>query len=681
MSRASGFGWRVTRFAVRVSAIIPLLFWNSVVLAQPRIETSQFGAYVHGNLNLHSANFQTLPGVPSCCPRYENGSGIGFGIGGFYDFVSASPFALEFRLGYSTLNATLKTDEFTTVLDASGNSAQGEFEHSVQASVGMLNLTPLAKYQFLPGLDILAGPTFGWIVSNAFTEKETLLEPNFGTFEDGLRVRNNVSGSTPNAEKLYLGGTAGFQYHLPLNASGTVFAVPEVLGTYGITPLVSGMNWRASSLTGGIALEYRLFAPIPPPVVPPPPPVPAPPPPAVPKPPALTATLGVTALDSAKTEVPLKELVIEDYIRTQYRPLLNYIFFDSGSAKIPDRYNLISLPAAQTYDFKRFSDDETLPLYYEVLNIIGKRMEEYPNARLTIVGCSGKTETNAAVRELSRERGEAVSRYLHTVWNIDPARLQVEARGLPEKPSNASDSDGEVENRRAELYSNVPQILEPIFTTDTARVPKPPVIRYLPGGVVPAGVAHWDVQSMDGPNKVKDFSGSGGLTPHLDWDLTQEHESDLAKLQSIHATLVVDDSENREAKSTEVSVPVRHFTLLDKHRVGSTDTIISRYSLILFDFDRSDLGSANRRIADFVKARVSDRSKVQILGYTDRMGSTEYNQTLSAARAQATERYIGLRDADVRGLGRSSLLYDNSLPEGRFYSRTVTVVVTTPTAR
>ncbi len=386
-------------------------------------------------------------------------------------------------------------------------------------------------------------------------------------------------------------------------------------------------------------------------------------------------------MDSLGQERPIKELVIEDYIRTQYRPLLNYIFFDSGSARIPSRYHLLTRSGTSSFDFKRFNDYETLPLYYEVLNIIGKRMKIYHQAVLTIVGCSGRPIEKASERALSHDRAEAIFQYLHNVWSIDSARMKVQSRGLPEMPSNPNDSDGIAENRRVEIYSDVPEVLEPIFTTDTAHIPKPPVIRFLPGGSAEAGVSHWSIATTEGPIKLNDFSGKGDLSEHIDWDLQKEHERDLATLDTIHAILEIDDTRGHSAESNEVSVPVRHYTLLDKHRVGSTDTIISRYSLILFDFDRSALGEANQRIADFVKARISSKSVVRILGYTDRMGTDAYNQKLSAARAHATERYIGLRDAEVRGLGRSTLLYDNSLPEGRFYSRTVTVIVTTPTVR
>jgi outer membrane protein OmpA-like peptidoglycan-associated protein len=547
----------------------------------------------------------------------------------------------------------------------------------------MLGCSPLAVYHVTPNAAVLAGPTVGWIPSNNYNERETLIQPtNTGSFDStGARIRNAYSGATPDASKFYFGLTAGVQYRVPLNTSGTLFALPEVFGTYGVTPLVRGMNWRASSIAGGVSFEYRMFEALPPPPPPPPPPPVQPPQPVKAKPPALSARLAVATLDSLQNERPLKELVIEDYIRTQYRPLLNYIFFDSGPARMPERYHALTKSETSTFDYKALNDYETLPLYYELLNIVGERMRMYPHGTLRIVGCSARPAVgthHASDLTIARGRAETVFHYLRDVWNIDSSRMKIEARGLPEKPSNAQDSDGQAENRRAEIYSNVPQILEPIFTTDTAHIPKPPIIRFLPSGVAEAGWSHWAIPTTEGPSKLKDFSGKGTLTSHIDWELDKEREASLAALDTIRAVLDVTDRTGQEVESNEVSIPVRHYTLLDKHRVGSTDTIISRYSLILFDFDRSDLGNENRRIAEIVKERISGTSDVRILGYTDRMGTDEYNQTLSAQRARSTERYIGIHNADVRGLGRSVLLYNNALPEGRFYSRTVTVVVTTP---
>src|ERR1043165_4254808 len=92
-----------------------LIGFLSPVQAQITRElTSRYGGYLDAGLNFHSANFQMLPGVPSCCPRYETGSGFGPAIGVYYDWTTESPLSYEFRFGYSSLNAILTKDEATT---------------------------------------------------------------------------------------------------------------------------------------------------------------------------------------------------------------------------------------------------------------------------------------------------------------------------------------------------------------------------------------------------------------------------------------------------------------------------------------------------------------------------------------------------------------------------------------
>ncbi|MEP7235652.1 MAG: OmpA family protein [Ignavibacteriota bacterium] len=656
-----------------------ILFFGLPLFAQnQREQIARFGGFTGGGLNCHSANFQTLPGVPSCCPRYENGNGWGVNIGGFYDWLMDSPFSLEFRLGYSTISGTLKADERTTVI-VNDLPTTGEFEHTVAASIGMIGFSPLLKYVQLNPLTVLVGPTIGWITSNNFTEKEVLLQPqSAGTFENGQRTRNNFSGTTPGASKYYVGIGIGAQYQLPLNSSGTMCFLPEVFYTYGLTPIVKGLSWHANSMKVGVSLQYVLFKDVPPREPPPPPP---PVIVAAPIPPILTATLQAAMLDTDLVEQPLHELLIEDYIRTQYRPLLNYVFFDTGSSEIPLRYHRLSQEETESFSMNKFNDYETLPLYYEVLNIIGKRMNQYKEGKITIVGCNDDLGIEKSNRPLSRSRAENVYAYLKNTWQVPPARMNIAVRNLPEKPSTVSDTDGAQENRRVEIYSNLWKIVEPVLSTDTAHVPKPPVVRFISTGVAQAGVRKWEVAAIESDKKLKEFSGKDSLRSRIDWELEKEHESVLASLDTVSSTLSLGDRIGQEVESKPVNIPVRHYTLQQKHREGSIDTIISRYSLILFDFDRGELSEANRRIADFVKNRISDEARITILGYTDRIGTDEYNRQLSESRARSAQKYIGLDRAEVKGLGRRILLYDNSLPEGRFYSRTVTIIVSTPTRR
>ena len=69
---------------------------------------------------------------------------------------------------------------------------------------------------------------------------------------------------------------------------------------------------------------------------------------------------------------------------------------------------------------------------------------------------------------------------------------------------------------------------------------------------------------------------------------------------------------------------------------------------------------------------------MEIVGYTDRLGEEQHNQELSAQRALSTARALGVPTSSASGAGESQLLFDNNLPEGRFYSRTVNVTIKTP---
>ena len=44
----------------------------------------RFGGGIFSGLYFHSSSFAGLPGVPTCCPKYEQGTGIGFSGAAFF---------------------------------------------------------------------------------------------------------------------------------------------------------------------------------------------------------------------------------------------------------------------------------------------------------------------------------------------------------------------------------------------------------------------------------------------------------------------------------------------------------------------------------------------------------------------------------------------------------------------
>lgn len=105
--------------------------------------------------------------------------------------------------------------------------------------------------------------------------------------------------------------------------------------------------------------------------------------------------------------------------------------------------------------------------------------------------------------------------------------------------------------------------------------------------------------------------------------------------------------------------------------------------LVFFDFGKSDLNASSYpeldRAVRLMKAVPS--MKVEIAGYTDNVGSAEYNKDLSEKRANAVRNYlikkgIAATRVTAKGYGMQSPIADNSTDEGRAENRRVEFVVT-----
>lgn len=302
----------------------------------------------------------------------------------------------------------------------------------------------------------------------------------------------------------------------------------------------------------------------------------------------------------------------------------------------------------------------------------------FPKAKITIVGCNDGVSSEKNNLDISRGRAETVKKYLTDIWGIEESRIKTEARNMPEKNSNPSTEDGIQENRRAEIYTDDPDILEPVLTTDTIRTVYVPNIRFLPTAQADAGLAAWKINVSNEGKHLRDFPGNTTLPPTVNWDLQKLNKNVLKNLTSVRYQLEVSDLIGQRAASSPDSVPVEQLTIEKKRDLQMADTLFARYNLILFDFGKSNLGKMNQKIAEFVRNRLTPIDIITVTGYADRIGSAEYNKKLSEARAKSTAAAIQRQEALQRGVGGSELLYDNDLPEGRFYCRTVEIFVVSP---
>lgn len=381
-----------------------------------------------------------------------------------------------------------------------------------------------------------------------------------------------------------------------------------------------------------------------------------------------------------------KGLVMQEIKTISLYPLLNYVFFGEGEGTIPDRYILFK-NTAQT---ESFTDEGipggTLEKYYNVLNIYGYRLRQYPDATLELVGCNDQGSSLEKRPGLSKERVENVFNYLKSIWGIDESRMKITIRDLPKTPSNVRDSLGIRENRRVELLCDTWEVVKPILDTDPTLFPSPETMDFtLDNGIDNSIVASRRVEVTREGKPWKTLREIGLTEGTYTWNWQSETGEYPRNEEPYEARLIVTSKSGRECISDPVYIKVKQVEQTEWTRGRNQAKTLERYSLILFPFDSYDAGPLNERILkEYVFPRVYPSTDIEVVGHTDVVGLYDHNKRLSENRAKTVQtginRTAGGKYATLisRGVGEDDALYTNDLPEGRFYNRTVQVIIQTP---
>jgi outer membrane protein OmpA-like peptidoglycan-associated protein len=377
-------------------------------------------------------------------------------------------------------------------------------------------------------------------------------------------------------------------------------------------------------------------------------------------------------------------VTIEEVKTIDASPMLGQIYFDKGASEVPPRYLRFS-SAAETAGFDEQKFRDTLEKYYQLLNIVGKRLADNAAATITLVGCNDNVGEEKGKKKLSGLRAEAVKKYLESIWNIAPERIAIEARNLPQLPSTSRSKEGQAENRRVEIRSADPPILAPIRSTYmTTRIDAPTLI-LTPDVVSPYGIASWKITAANSVGKLAELSGQG--MPAKAGKISLLGKGDLRALAvggDIAVTMELQDRAGQKMLLAPPPVKVSFIETSKRQALKQDQRIQEKYALILFDFDKASISGANQAIITSIVERIKalPQASVEIVGHTDNIGKDAYNIKLSERRAMAVYKLLtaayGEESGDrIRhsGVGPHSPLYENVSPETRSFNRTVTITL------
>ncbi len=696
-------------------------FLSKEVIAKGDSLLFHFGPFASYNLNIHIADFNKLPGVPNCCPRFRTSFGSGYTLGAFIDFPLKEELGIDLRLAFSDFSNNLTEEEnignvrlkqTTPPFDTyTGNIT---VEHLIKAKLLSIGLEPSIYFTFFGNLRSYLGFKLAYFLTSQFDQREKIISPENVVFTDDRIIRNDIyNQDIPEINKFQVFGLLGISFDFPLG-SGLMLA-PELRYYLPFTKVTS-VDWRIASLNIGasfrlpvykekIELRYdtlyvrdtvsvfdnKILVPefsmidfkitkstakkgrivtittkysekyekkIP-----------------KIDPPALD--LKILGMKMNKEIIPEPLMEIEEIETTEEYPLLPYVYFKRGKSDL----NNTSMRLFSKFDISDFSEKnlkwDAIEIYKDLLNIIGKRLTTYKNANILLKGCNNNINEEENNLELSQNRAEAVKDYLVKIWQINPDRIKIEARNLPEIPTNNLIEDGQEENQRVEISASDKSILQTVKLDEIIRKSNPPIIALIPSIYTKIGLKGWDIIAEQDNSKLISFNGSA-VPDTLLWDL---ESNIIPRFETpIKINLSAEDILGQK-NSIEKNIDIRQKTIKIKREIIKNDTIFNKFSLILFEFDKFELNEAQIDIIKSIKQNfIKPNSIVRIKGYADRIGTSEYNKELSRKRCEQVAKALNHNPNLVRiePYGSDTLIFNNNLPFGRSYSRTVQIWIETP---
>jgi len=645
-----------TMFRKLIFALLMLTGMTSTLSAQEvqRTQPKFWVGFSGGvNYNMYTGTTQVLNSSLIAPAAFHEGSGFG-GFGSLLlEYRPVPLIGLMLNLGYDNRGGAF--DQVESPCNCPEDLKTGLSYATVQPS---LRISP-----FGPNFYVFMGGAYNYNLNKSFTYT---FDQNNG------EMFTSTDGEFSNIRRDVISAHVGIGYDIQLAAADSRTQVA-------LSPFVSyhpyfGQaprdieSWSLSTVRVGLAFKFgrgkvneipekEVVAPIPLSVTP-------------------LANSDVKFFTRAPLTNPVRLTIKETF------PLRNYVFLEEGSSAIPSRYETLNKDQAQKFNIESLRtsgnknqsgrSETQMDVYYNILNILGYRMQQNPSAKITLIGASaGNGEA------LGKEYAESVKRYLVDVFGIQGTRIVTEGR---DQPVNPSEEPGGINflpllragDRRVDIVSTSVDLMEPLQIIDVHESSLESKVLFSAKSEKKQPLKSWNV-------KLTDENG-----------LSQTYGPYTSEQESVFGNTILGNRTNgrynvvMSGYTNEGALVTNESTLNLVRSPELKDEESLRYS-ILFDFDKSKtVATYEKFLKEVVAPRIYNNNRVNIHGHTDIIGTEEYNQKLSEQRAIETQRIL---EKAVTAAGTTGVVYEtlafgmnadtapfeNKLPEQRFYNRTVII--------
>lgn len=621
-----------------------------------------FGAAAGANFNFYQGTTQQLNSSLTVPTAFRHGQGLGLYLAPLMEYHRPdSKWGMMFQAGYDG-----RGGKFGQVISPC-NCTQ-----NLSADLNYITVEPSLRFApFRSNFYLFAGPRLAFNLNKSFTYKQGT-NPLYTE-----QVANpDVKGDFSSANQMLVSVQVGAGYDIPLSSEHkkmqTVLSPFVSFQPYfGQSPR-SIETWTVTTLRVGAALKFGRGHLLEQPAE------------------AVVQPLAVIVAAVKFTVHSPENIPVERRVRETF-PIRNYVFFDLGSTEIPNRYVLLTND--QVKDFKedrlevftpkRLSgrSSRQMTVYYNVLNILGDRMQRNTDAVVRLSGASmqGKPDGIAMA--------ESIKHYLVNVFGIKPSRINVEGRIKPRAAAEQPGATLELDllrqgDRRVSIWSDSPALMQeyqtgpntPLKAVELVDVQTAPVDSYIKVNVKGAKKAFtsWSLEVRDEKGIVEYFG------PYVEEEASIPGKSILGDRPSGDFKFIMIGQDGITTRKDTTVHMVQWTPAKDEEGMRFT---------VIYEFDNSKaIVEYEKYLNNVVAPKIPKDATVIIHGYTDTIGEAAHNLELSLARANDVKKIlenamakIGRTDVNFEsyGYGEDQKLsqFENNFPEERSYNRSVVIDV------
>ncbi len=624
-----------------------------------------FGVAGGANLNYYQGTTQVLNADITVPAAFRHGNGLGLYLGPLLEYHRPdSRWGFMLQAGYDGRMG--EWDEITKPCDNCPVNLDTDLSYiAIEPS---LRLAPFKSNFYL-----FAGPRLAFNYNKSFTYSQGV-NPNYPELESPEDVNADFSEINKMIISMQVG--AGLDIPLSSQSKQTQWMFSPYVSFhpyYGQDPR-SIQTWTLTTIRVGATIKFGRGSEVVKPAEE-----------VRPLPAVVVAENDVKFTVNSPANIPVERRVRETF------PVLNYIFFNVGSAEIPDRYVLLSKDQVKDFKEDRLEvfKPKRLPgrsaremiVYYNVINILGDRMGQYPSAKITLSGSTLEGSSNG------KEMAESVKKYLVNVFGINANRITTDGKMKPRLASEPIGRTTELktlreEDNRVTIWSESPEILMvyetgpnvPLKPVDILVVETAPLESFVTFLVDDAEktFTSWSLDIADNKGKVQKYGPFTGNN------------------RSISGKSILGNLPDGNFKATMIGTTKRGMTIKKEASFSmklwtpSVDEQAMRYSVI-YEFDEPEVTPTYvKYLTEVVTPKIPNGGKVILSGFTDNIGDAAFNKRLSLKRANDVKAIIekslakaGRGDVTfvVHSFGEdeNSSPYENNFPEERFYNRTVLI--------